>query len=101
MHFVFHSSNFRYQGFNPGYLNPQLDELIDRGRSTMNRTERAAIYRDVQKILDRDAVTFVLAHVQTVYAHRVGILNLKWNPSYGPYFDVFPIAKDPSTYPQR
>jgi peptide/nickel transport system substrate-binding protein len=101
MHFVFHSSNFRYQGFNPGYLNPQLDELIDRGRSTMNRTERAAIYRDVQKILDRDAVTFVLAHVQTVYAHRVGILNLQWNPSYGPYFAVFPIAKDPSTYPQR
>lgn len=37
------------------YLNPELDELVIKGRSTFDEVERAAIYKEVQEFLAEEA----------------------------------------------
>lgn len=44
----------RVFGARIGYSNPHLHELIDRGLATLDRDERAAIYREIQQIVARD-----------------------------------------------
>ena len=52
---VWHSSRMRPDGLNfIKYANPHLDELIERGRRTFDRTERKTLYDEAQAILHKD-----------------------------------------------
>jgi peptide/nickel transport system substrate-binding protein len=43
-------------GFNSGYYeNPQVDALIEAARRTTDRTERAGLYRELQRLVHEDA----------------------------------------------
>jgi ABC-type transport system substrate-binding protein len=35
---------------NPGYKNAKMDELLDKGRTTMDRNQRLAIYKEAQQL---------------------------------------------------
>ncbi|MEX0654783.1 MAG: ABC transporter substrate-binding protein [Phycisphaeraceae bacterium] len=64
------------------YANPELDALLEQGRRTADRDERAAIYRGAQRIIATDApVVFLYLNDQIT-----GYLDDVWD------FDVHPTA---------
>ncbi|MBM4441998.1 MAG: peptide-binding protein, partial [Candidatus Rokubacteria bacterium] len=60
---LFHSSKTRPEDFNiTSYANPEVDELLERGRSTCIQAERARFYHRVHEILaDEVPVLFLYA----------------------------------------
>jgi peptide/nickel transport system substrate-binding protein len=48
------------------YRNPALDELLDKGRRELDRGQRVADYREVQRILQRDLPVISLWHEDNV-----------------------------------
>ena len=70
--------NFTYVLFNSRnrdlfistYSNEEIDRLTDEARSVMNREQRAAIYREITKLLLEDAPCAFLAHRRNFVAHR-------------------------------
>jgi ABC-type transport system substrate-binding protein len=73
--------NFTYVLFNSRnrelfistYANEEVDRLTDEARSVMNREQRAAIYREVTKLLLEDAPCVFLAHRRNFVAHRADL----------------------------
>ena len=55
------------------YRNPQLDALLEQGRTTVDRTERKKIYAEVQRMLARDLPVLPLWQPDTVAIVRRGI----------------------------
>jgi peptide/nickel transport system substrate-binding protein len=45
-----------------GYRNPEIDELLEKGRSTADRDERAGIYRRIAEIVARELPYYVLSY---------------------------------------
>lgn len=55
LHELFHSANFA-PGFNLGfYHNPEVDRLLDAGRTTADADERLRIYAEAQRLIWQDA----------------------------------------------
>ncbi len=52
------------------YRNPQLDVLVERGRVTMDRDERKAVYAEVQRIVAQDVPIVPLWH-----EHNIAVMN--------------------------
>ena len=53
--YVVHSDSFPPNGANrPRYNNPKVDELLDKGKVTVEQAERGDIYKEVQRILSED-----------------------------------------------
>jgi peptide/nickel transport system substrate-binding protein len=73
--------NFTYVLFNSrnrdlfvgNYQNDEIDRLTDQARSVMDREQRAAIYREVTKLLLDDAPCAFLAHRRSFVAHRADL----------------------------
>jgi len=73
--------NFTYVLFNSRnrdlfistYSNEEIDRLTGEARSVMNREQRAAIYREVTKLLLEDAPCVFLAHRRSFVAHRADL----------------------------
>ncbi len=61
-----------------GYANPELDQLLERGRATFDQKERASIYQQAQKLIATDAPV-----VYFVYPAEIQALNKRiqgWVP---------------------
>jgi peptide/nickel transport system substrate-binding protein len=101
VHLVFHSSNFRFGGFNPGVVSPQMDDLIEKGRSATTINDRVRVYRDIDRLVERETLTMPIVFFKFIYSQRAGVSNLTWNPYYGPHYEPFPVRKDPATFPGR
>lgn len=52
------------------YENPELEKLLDQGSATSDRTERAKIYKEVQKILSEEVPIMPLTD-----SHRINIIR--------------------------
>jgi peptide/nickel transport system substrate-binding protein len=65
------------------YRNPELDDLLERGRSAMNRERRVALYGEAQKILARDLPVIPLWHEDNVAVMNVDLTG----------YQVFPNAR--------
>lgn len=60
---AFATSSFPPNGGNRGwYSNPQLDQLLEQGRTTNSTTQRTKIYQEVQTIIDKDTPYIFLWH---------------------------------------
>lgn len=81
---VWHSSMAVDGGLNfTRYKNPELDDLLERGRRLVNQEERKPIYDEVQRILHEDvpycflyvpkSLPIVQARVQNIHAAPAGI----------------------------
>lgn len=53
-----------------GYSNPEIDYLLEKGRKTFIQDERAAIYKDVQKIISEDLPIVPLSEWMYIVATR-------------------------------
>lgn len=64
-----HSSQGAYPGLNlSGFSNRNADELIEKGRSTSNRDERAEAYRELQEIVNESVPAIFLYQPTYTYA---------------------------------
>lgn len=71
---IFHSASVPPRGDNRGgYSNPAIDRLLERGRTTMDRAERRAIYREAQSILADDLPYLPLWWWKNVIVKKPGL----------------------------
>jgi peptide/nickel transport system substrate-binding protein len=78
--------NFYYAHFGPGstadignWKNDQVFKLLDQGRATGDKAERAKIYKQVDEILYQEAVRLPIVHSQPLLAKRKNVSG--WIPS--------------------
>ncbi|HGN1704513.1 TPA: ABC transporter substrate-binding protein [Providencia rettgeri] len=70
-------------GFNSGYYsNKQLDALLDKARVTNNLEERAALYRQVQKIVHQDAPWLFVANWKQNAVASAHVQHFKLQPNF-------------------
>jgi peptide/nickel transport system substrate-binding protein len=61
-------------------VNPEIDRLIDEGRTTVDQQSRKQIYAQVQQILARDLPYIDLWYFDNVVVHSRRVKNLRLNP---------------------
>jgi peptide/nickel transport system substrate-binding protein len=70
-------------GFNSGwYSNPELDRLIDRARSEIDRTRRNDIYRRIDRMAHADAPFLFVASWRQIAVARERVRGLSLQPSF-------------------
>ena len=80
---IFHSKSLAPNGQNRGYyINPRIDQLIEQGRSTFDRSKRKAAYDEIQKIVADELPYVSLYHRDNVAIMRKGITGFEMYP-YG------------------
>jgi len=66
----FHS-NEAEGGFNwAGYVNPEVDRLLEEGRATLDHDKRVELYTEAVRIIQRDASTVFAVEVNMIQAYR-------------------------------
>jgi peptide/nickel transport system substrate-binding protein len=76
-YYAFHSSSFPPKHANRSYYaNPEMDRLIEAGRSTLDQEKRKQIYAQVQQILARDLPYINLWYFDNVVIHSARVKNL-------------------------
>jgi len=81
-YYAFHSSSFPPKHANRSYyVDPEMDRLIDEGRSTVNQEKRKQIYAQVQQILARDLPYINLWYFDNVVVHSSRVRGLQINPA--------------------
>ena len=79
-YYAFHSSSFPPKHANRSYyVNPEMDRLIEAGRSTVDQEKRKQIYAQVQQILARDLPYINLWYFDNVVVHSTRVRNLHVN----------------------
>jgi peptide/nickel transport system substrate-binding protein len=82
MYSLFHSESRDYY-----YKNPKVDELLDKGRTIMDREERAKVYHEIDRILYEDCPWAFMYVVPEVFGvangvdyegRRDGFLNMRY-----------------------
>ena len=80
--YAFHSSKFPPNGANRSfYRNPELDRLIDEGRSSLDQQTRKGIYEQVQRILAHDLPDVNLWYWDNIVVHSRRVHGLTLNAS--------------------
>ncbi|MDT8715873.1 ABC transporter substrate-binding protein [Clostridium sp. 19966] len=59
------------------YSNPQVDELLKKGRVTPNGDARNEIYKQVQQLVLKDAAWLPISHAQSLAAYSPKVKNFK------------------------
>lgn len=79
--------NFLQPMFNPGnhtdftgYDNTEVTDLMNRAKEIVNPKKRAQMYKDIQKMIVKDAPWIFLYHPQMGWASREGVAGVKVNP---------------------
>jgi peptide/nickel transport system substrate-binding protein len=79
---IFHSESVPPNGQNRGYyINRRVDQLIDQGRSTFDRTKRKAAYDEIQRIVADELPYVSLYHRDNVAIMRKNIQGFEMYPS--------------------
>jgi len=69
--------------FNAGYYqNPRVDELLRKGRTTIDDKERIPLYREAQKIVTDDAPWIFVDHGKQVIVYRKRVQGFKLHPNF-------------------
>lgn len=86
--------NFLYAHFGPGatsdlgdYQNPELFDLLNQARSASEKSDREAIYKQIDKLLFDEALRIPIVHSQPLLAKRTNVEG--WIPS--------PLSNEPFT----
>lgn len=79
---IFHSKMFPPNGANRGrYANPEVDRLIDIGRSTSDMAVRQDVYRQIQRIVAEDVPYVSLWYMSNVAVFTKRIRGMKLYPA--------------------
>lgn len=74
------------KGEGPNYMffgNPQLDELIAQGISTVDEAKRAEIYKQAQILVNEQCPTMYICYGETVVGASARVKGLELAPKYG------------------
>lgn len=75
MYALFHSDSKGAPGNRSFYENPEIDELLDAGRSEIDEDARYDIYTEVQEILAEDAPMAYLIHTNALLGVNTNYVN--------------------------
>jgi peptide/nickel transport system substrate-binding protein len=79
---VFDTSSFPPKRANRGYYsNPEVDRLITQGRRSVDEKERAAVYKQIQEILNYDLPYVHLWWADNVLIHTLRLENVQLTPA--------------------
>ena len=90
-YYAFHAASLPPRGANRNrYRNPEVDRLLDLGRTTLDREARRAVYRRVQQIVAEDLPVIPLWHGRILAAHRPHVHGFRLSPAgdFTPLKDV-------------
>jgi len=69
--------------FNAGFFqNARVDELLRKGRTTVGDAERAAIYKEAQRIIADEAPWIFVDHGRQIIIHRKRVQDFKLHPNF-------------------
>ena len=69
--------------FNGGYYqNDRVDDLLRRGRTTIDEKARVPLYREAQKLVVEDAPWIFVDHGKQVIVHRKRVQGFKLHPNF-------------------
>jgi peptide/nickel transport system substrate-binding protein len=69
--------------FNAGYYqNPRVDELLRKGRTTIDDKERIPLYREAQRLVMEDAPWIFVDHGKQVIVYRKRVQGFKLHPNF-------------------
>jgi peptide/nickel transport system substrate-binding protein len=69
--------------FNAGYYqNDRVDDLLRRGRTTIDEKARVPLYREAQKLVVEDAPWIFVDHGKQVIVHRKRVQGFKLHPNF-------------------
>ena len=69
--------------FNGGYYqNDRVDDLLRRGRTTLDEKARVPLYREAQKLVVEDAPWIFVDHGKQVIVHRKRVQGFKLHPNF-------------------
>lgn len=72
----FSNSKFNFSN----YKNPKMDELLDKGESTLDPKKRHAIYKDIQQLLIDEAIVVPIYHKLNIYVTSNRVKNFYPHP---------------------
>ncbi|WP_366656006.1 ABC transporter substrate-binding protein [Fodinicurvata sp. EGI_FJ10296] len=79
-------------GFNSGYYsNPEVDDLLEQARRSTDQDDRAALYREVQEIVNEDAPLAIIANWQQNAVTTTAVENFALEPSF--LLDLHEVSK--------
>ena len=80
--YCFHSGKVPPLGANRGhYVNPEVDRLIEQGRTSSDQEQRRRYYSQIQKILNRDLPYIHLWYLDNVCVYNQRLANLRLFPT--------------------
>ncbi len=85
----YHSSNIG--GWNMGYFNnPELDQLLDAARTTLDPDQRLPLYRQAQMLIMEQAATVPLFNQVEIDAAKAGVTGVRFDATkyYPEWYDV-------------
>src|SRR5262245_39160603 len=69
--------------FNAGfYQNPKVDDILRKGRTTIDEKERIPLYREAQRLVTEDAPWIIVDHGKQVIVHRKRVQGFKLHPNF-------------------
>ena len=69
--------------FNAGfYQNPRVDELLRKGRTTIEEKERIPLYKEAQRLVVEDAPWIFVDHGKQVIVYRKRVQGFKLHPNF-------------------
>ena len=69
--------------FNAGfYQNPKVDDLLRKGRTTIDEKERVPLYREAQRLVTEDAPWILVDHGKQVIVLRKRVQGFKLHPNF-------------------
>ena len=90
---IWHSSSSQKGGSNYiGYSNPEVDALIDRGRSQLNKQERIKYFKKVYRLIAEDVPYIFLFNVRRGFYgvnDRIETYRPSWNYDRGLFYWTF------------
>ncbi len=91
------SKEIRYKGWNPGYQNAHVDELIELAQQETDQEKRQEYYNELQHIVTDDVAILFLVNKEHAYAYRSNLTGIVWNPYYGSHFNPSQMRKMPTS----
>jgi len=73
-------------GFNNGYDNPRVGELLDQSEATVDREERAKIYKELQRIIVEDVPAVFVWELPYVFIYRSDIKGVTTDRLFQSYY---------------
>ena len=70
------------------YSNPEIDRLLNQGRTTIDRAQRKVIYDKYQQILVNDVAMIWLYRPNDIYALNKRVIGAKFGPGADPFWNV-------------